>query len=80
MATFGKSFDMDSILALNESMGSYAHTKEVDNILFYSVGENASHVFYLGFKDNELYRMSCSEYDEPCIRKVESGNSVYLGR
>lgn len=57
--------------------------KVFSDIIFYLVGRNASHYFYIGLSEGRKYVRSAAvdggeEYDEN-IREVESWQEQYLG-
>lgn len=51
---------------------------EKDGIVFYQVGHNASHEFYAGYKDGQLYEYTCGESWEPEDNPNLPGISEYV--
>jgi hypothetical protein len=66
-----------------EFTGGPISPKVFSGIIFYLVGRNASHYFYIGLSDGKKYVRSAAvdygeEHDEH-IREVESWQGQYLG-
>ncbi len=68
--------------------GGAVQPLEKDGITFYQVGRNASHEFFVGFKDGQRYVLSvCCDWDEDLqeavleenVRAVDTWDNCYLG-